>query len=186
VGTVSAVRFHDDVREMLVDIETVKQADRNPNQGDVEAIAESIVLNGYAVPVIARRDTREIIAGNHRYAALLSLGATLIPVIWVDMNDEQAARFLLADNRTARLGRDDLGLLAAVLDELDASRHGLLGTGYTHEDLSRFHQIIENPLSFDSGNDARQRVGAKSVFECPECGHRWGPGLRVTPSEDYL
>jgi len=118
---------------MLVDIETVKQADRNPNQGDVDAIAESIVLNGYAVPVIARRDTREIIAGNHRYAALLSLGAV-----------------------------------------------------YTHEDLSRFHQIIENPLSFDSGNDARQRVGAKSVFECPECGHRWGPGLRVTPSEDYL
>lgn len=169
---------------MLVDIETVKQADRNPNMGDVEAIAESIVLNGFAVPVVARRDTRELIAGNHRYAALLSLGATSIPVIWVDMNDEQAARFLLADNRTSRLGRSDLALLSEVLDELNTSRHGLLGTGYTSEDLTRFHELVENPLTFGPDHDARQRVGAKSVFECPQCGHRWGPGLRVTPEDD--
>lgn len=167
------VRFHESVRDLLVPIEHMRQADRNPNAGDVEAIAESIEINGYVVPVIARRDTHEIIAGNHRYAALLSLGATQIPVIWVDMSDEQAARYLVTDNRTTRLGKDDLGLLVEILDELHTSDLGLFGTGFSDEEYERLVEIAAQPLDLGASDaeesDAVQRRGMSDIT-CPECG----------------
>ncbi len=177
-----AVRYHESVRDLLVPIENVRQADRNPNAGDVEAIAESIEVNGYVVPVIARRDTHEIIAGNHRYAALHSLGATQIPVIWVDMTDEQATRYLIADNRTTRLGTDDIGLLVELLDELSDSELNLFGTGYDADALERLHELATEPLSLDDlmghqeGPDAVQRRGHGGEITCPECGHTFALG----------
>lgn len=175
------VRFHESVRDLLVPIEQVRQADRNPNAGDVEAIAESIEINGYVVPVIARRDTREIIAGNHRYAALHMLGANQIPVIWVDMTDEQAMRYLVADNRTTRLGTDDVGLLVELLDELSASEQALFGTGYDEDALERLHELAREPLSLedllpDAEPDAVQRRGHGAEITCPECGHTFSLG----------
>lgn len=171
------VRIHENLRDLLVDIGSVRQAIRNPNNGDVEAIAQSIEMNGFAVPILARRDTREIIVGNHRYAAMLSLGADRIPVIWLDMNDEQATRLLLADNRTARLGRDDPAMLVELLDELHATPAALIGTGWEQDDLDRLHDLLTAPLDLsDEAGDARQnRAGA--VMTCPNCGHQWGPGL---------
>lgn len=167
-----AVRFHESVVDLLVPIEHVRQADRNPNAGDVDMIAESIEVNGYVVPVIARRDTREIVAGNHRYAALLSLGATQIPVIWVDMTDEQAMRYLLADNRTTRAGMDDIGLLTEILDELSATEVGLFGTGFTQVSLERLHELTVSPLSLDdlTGEEPGARQHHSSDITCPECG----------------
>lgn len=41
---------------------------------------------------------------------------------------------MVADNRTARLGRDDPALLLELLDDLYATDRGLLGTGYEYDD----------------------------------------------------
>lgn len=176
------VRFADGLTDLMVDIETVRPADRNPNTGDVEAIAESIVVNGYQVPVIARRDTHEIVAGNHRYYALLSLGAAQIPVIWTDMDDTQAMRFLIADNRMARLGRDDPNQLLDMLGELAvASPVALAGTGFDGEDIERLTELVGGPLDFDDERDyeaeAEQFAKQRSkVITCPNCGHEFGGG----------
>lgn len=179
------VRFSPGVEPLLVAIDDLRPADRNPNNGDIDQIAESIVVNGFQVPVIARRDTHEIVAGNHRYYALLRLGARHVPVIWTDMDDTAAMRFLIADNRMARLGRDDPALLLELLHEVeDATPLGLAGTGFTSEDLSYLTDIIGGPLELDVDDErdleaeaqefARQR-GARNIT-CPSCGHEFQIG----------
>lgn len=181
------VRFSAGVEPLLVPITDLRPADRNPNNGDVEQIAESIVVNGFQVPVIARRDTHEIVAGNHRYYALISLGAQAVPVIWTDMDDSSAMRFLIADNRMARLGRDDPALLLELLHEVeDATPLGLAGTGFSHEDLDYITDMIGGPLDLDVDDDDRDLEAEASEFArqrgkgvtCPECGHEFQIGGR--------
>jgi hypothetical protein len=175
------LRFVDGVRALLEPVENVTPAIRNPNNGDVDKIAESIAINGYRVPIIVREGTNEIICGNHRYYAVLSLGGDQIPVIRQPFTDEQAMRFLVADNRTARLGRDDPSMLLEILDELRVDTPaGLFGTGFDVEDVDRLRELIDSP--FAGGDFAPQR-GRNVVHTCPQCGHQWGPGLRTTPED---
>ena len=177
------LRYVDGMRSLLEPVENLIPADRNPNNGDVEAIAESIALNGYRVPIIVREGTNEIICGNHRYYAVLSMGGNQIPVIRQPFTDEQAMRFLLADNRTSRLGRDDPGLLVQILDELRVDTPaGLFGTGYSEQDWERLHDLLANP--YDADNEFAPQRGRAVVHTCPSCGHTWGPGLRTTPEEE--
>ena len=116
------VHFHESIQHLLVPIEDVEQHPQNPNNGDVEVVADSILANGFYNPVVVQESTGRIVAGNTRYAALLSLGETRIPVVSVDITDEQALRLLIVDNRTSELGVRDGHELAALLKQLDASR----------------------------------------------------------------
>lgn len=125
-----SVRFHESVMHLLVDIDGVRQHPRNPNNGDVEAIEESILTNGFYNPVIAQESTGHILAGNHRYAALLALGSKVIPVVWVDVSDEDALRIVIADNRTAELAVRDEHSVSDLLHMLEETEGGLLGTAY--------------------------------------------------------
>lgn len=126
-----AVRFAEGVRPLLVPIEKVHQHAQNPNNADLDALIESIQVNGFVTAVTADARTGNIIAGNHRYQALHALGATEIPVIWVDhMDDSGAVRYMIADNRTGKLAILDDTALAALLTDLSDSDIGLAGTGY--------------------------------------------------------
>jgi ParB-like chromosome segregation protein Spo0J len=126
-----AVRFADGVKPLLVPIEAVQQHGQNPNNGDLDALIESIQVNGFVTAVTADARTGNIIAGNHRYQALHALGATEIPVIWVDHMDEGGAvRYMVADNRTGKLAVIDESAVAALLTDLNSTDLGLAGTGY--------------------------------------------------------
>lgn len=129
------IRFHDHLTDSLTDIEAVSQHPDNPNSGDIDAIAESMSVNGVYAGVLAQKSTGYILAGNHRYAALLSLGAKQIPVAWIECDHERATRIMLADNRTTRLGRDNEHDLLALLKDLSESELGLIGTGFTEQDM---------------------------------------------------
>jgi hypothetical protein len=128
-----SVQFHEQVCHLLVPIDQVTRHPENPREGDVDAIAESIEVNGFISPVIVQKSTGHIIAGNHRYDALLALGSSVIPVIQVDIDDNMAKRYLLADNRTSDLGRYNEENLAELLVEIMQSDLGLIGTGYTQD-----------------------------------------------------
>lgn len=114
----------------------LKPHPRNPRQGDVGAIYQSIEANGFYGAIVAQRSTGYILAGNHRYKAAAEAGAKTVPVIWVDVDDETAVRVLLADNRTNDLASYDNAVLADILAEL-ASGPGLEGTGYDGDDLDQ-------------------------------------------------
>lgn len=168
----SAVYFHEESVPLLMPIEMVSPYENNANNGDVDIVRDSIQTNGFYGAVIAQAGTGILIAGHTRYEALLSLGATQIPVIWVKVDDVGASRMRLVDNRSTRMGKDDPALL---LDELQSileadSALALAGTGYLEQDLETLRALMEEPLDFDNEEFAKQRSG--HVCECRRCGWR--------------
>ena len=74
---------------------------KNPRKNDaaVPHVAASLRRFGWQQPIVARR-TGEVIAGNTRLKAALSLGMTEVPVWWFDGTELDATAFSIADNRT--------------------------------------------------------------------------------------
>lgn len=118
----------------------------NANIGDVDVIAESIRVNGFYAPIIVQASTGFILAGNHRYQAAKKLGMEQVPVVYLDVDETEAKRIMVADNRTTRLGHDDSELLTALLEDLGDTELGLMGTGYSHADLQT---LIDAADKFD-------------------------------------
>lgn len=129
-----------------VSVDEIDPHPENANQGDLDAIKESIRVNGYYAPILVQSSTGYILAGNHRYRAARALGHTEVPVVYIDVEDEAAKRIMVADNRTTRLGHDDDALLAALLEEIGESETGLLGTGFSHADLQT---LLDSQDTFD-------------------------------------
>lgn len=132
-----------------VRVTDLRQHPDNANNGDVDAIEESIEVNGFFAPILVQRSTGYILVGNHRFLAAQQLGAVEVPVIYLDVDDQRAKRIMVADNRTARLGHDDEAQLAQLLGELYATDAGLHGTGYESQDFEKLMKGLQEPLDFD-------------------------------------
>ena len=112
----------------------------NARVGSVATIVESIKANGFYGALVAQRSTNHILVGNHRYLAAVECGMDKVPVLWVDANDEQARKIMLADNRTSDIATYDDYLL------LDLLRAGDLdGTGYLDTDVEDLARLLEPP-----------------------------------------
>lgn len=106
----------------------------NPNDGDVDSVAESIDEFDQYVPLVVQRSTGRIVKGNTTYRALMRRGRTHAAVIFRDYDDVTARRVLLGDNRhrdRAKTHDDRLAEMLAELSEADA----LAGTGYDDDFL---------------------------------------------------
>lgn len=125
--------IHATLDALTIPIDQVRPRKGNPRRGDIDAIAESLTRNGQYRPIVVNKATSEILAGNHTYAAARRLGWAHVAVTFVDVDEDQAARIVLADNRTADLGHYDDDLLADLLRSLDGG--DLTGTGYDQDDL---------------------------------------------------
>jgi hypothetical protein len=134
----------------------------------IPAIAESLATNGQYRPIVVRADG-EILAGNHTWKAAASLGWTEIAVVRVDVTDEQAARIMLADNRTADLGGYDDAMLLALLQEVQEVDLALTGTGYSAEDLDLLLGLsdADEPTVYSRKVDPIQYV--PTMEEPPPC-----------------
>lgn len=141
--------IHDDLEPLLTPVEELAQFPRNPRAGDTEAIAISMQMSGMYRPVYVQRSTGHILAGNHTYAAALSLGASRIPVVWLDVDDMTARRIVLADNRLADLGEYDNSELVHLLGELAQTDRETLGTGYDQTDLEQLRILAEMEPEYD-------------------------------------
>lgn len=115
----------------LARIDSLDPYPGNPRRGDLAAIKESITKNGQYRPIVANRRNNQVLAGNHTLRAARELGWEEIAVSWVEVDDEQAARIVLVDNRANDLAGYDEESLAALLQELPE----LEGTGYDRDDL---------------------------------------------------
>ncbi len=119
----------------VVEASTLVPYHGNPRKGDVEAIRTSIRANGFFGALVVRKSTREILVGNHRFRAGVAEGMTAFPVNLVDVDDEQARKILLADNRTGDLGTYDQAVLDALLRDIvtdaDDAVAALDGTGFS-------------------------------------------------------
>ena len=116
-----------------MDPNTLELHPENPRQGDIGAIVTSIEQNGWYGTLIAQKKSRRVLAGNHRLQAALALDMKEVPVYWVDVDDTEAQRILLADNRVSDLATWDDSILVGLLEGL-ANDGELLGSGYDGDD----------------------------------------------------
>jgi hypothetical protein len=137
------VNFHDAVVPLLVDIDSVSEWPDNPRSGDLEVLKESIRKNGFYAPIVVQRETNYVIAGNHRHQALREMGSTQVPVLFMDIDDIEATRMALADNRTSDLAFYNDEQLFALLDHL-VQTEGLEGSGYDRAAYELLLQQAEN------------------------------------------
>lgn len=125
-----------DLAVQYLEVSELNQHPDNANSGDIEAIRDSIRVNGFTNPLLVQRRSKLILAGNHRYAAAISLGISKLPVILLEVDDVEAKRIMVSDNRTNRLGRVDEALELELLQSIIATDDGLAGTGYDYSDYS--------------------------------------------------
>jgi len=163
------LRFHEALADLMVPAASITPDPRNANNGDIDEIVASLLVNGCYRPVYASRETQTIIAGHHLYAALLELGAQMIPVMWLDGDDEAGVRMMLADNRIAALARMDEALLLDLLRAIDTTPTGLAGTGYD----DRYLQDLTERILNDGGPQVDPEEDLTHQITCPACGHQW-------------
>jgi hypothetical protein len=120
-----------------VDVTTLRPFEGNARRGDVDAIAESLQVNGQYKPLVVNRGTKtgrenEVLAGNHTLQAAIQIGLEEVDVVYVDVDQEAAVRIVLADNRTNDVATYDDGELLKLIKTLDSD---LAGTGFTETDV---------------------------------------------------
>lgn len=125
----------------LADLQTYH---RNPRRGDVDAIAESLKARGQYRPIVVNIGTHashdyEILAGNHTYMAAKKLGWKTIQATTVDVDDDQAAQIVLADNRLADLGGYDDQTLSDLLQDVSS----LDGLGWDRDDADALAAALD-------------------------------------------
>jgi ParB-like chromosome segregation protein Spo0J len=117
-----------------VPVDNLREHPKNARRGNIEAIAASIKAHGFIQPIVAQRPSGVVGVGNHRLRAAKAMGLPTVPVIWVEVDDDQLLRMLIADNRSSDLaGYDDQELLR-TLREL-GSLQGTLFDQDSLEDL---------------------------------------------------
>src|SRR3990170_8245729 len=101
-------------------IEDLRPDPANPrliSDSELEALTRSIQQFGLVDPVIARRDDKTVIGGHQRLLAARRLGYKTVPVVFLDLSNEQAQLLNLALNKIS--GDWDKELLARLLKDLD-------------------------------------------------------------------
>jgi hypothetical protein len=118
----------------------------NPNDGDEDAIGESVDENGFYGSCIAQVSTGRILIGNHRWAEFIKTSGEdgLIPVTWADVDDGRALAIMLSDNATRQRAKTDEGLLATILKRLPSTR----GTGYQPAQVDALIKAARPTLSY--------------------------------------
>jgi ParB-like chromosome segregation protein Spo0J len=129
-------------------LDEIERHPENPNLGDVDALEESIIVNGFYSPILVQSSTGYILAGNHRWEVAKRLGAETIPAIFIDVDEHEARRIMVADNRITRLGEDDPSTLVTLLASLLETEEGTAGTGYTLNEYQSILDKLEEPLHF--------------------------------------
>ena len=114
------------------DVGTIKPYDKNAKRhpkDQIIKISKSIIEFGFNQPIVVDKNGI-IIVGHGRYEAALHLKLKEVPVITLDMTEEKAKAYRLADNKLNE-SEWDLQLVVAELKELDPALIDL--TGFNRE-----------------------------------------------------
>lgn len=109
-----------DLTPHLVPVGELKLWPGNARRGDVDKIAYSMRNHGVFAAVVVQRSTNRIVKGNHTYQAFVEVhGAdSEIPVVYVDVDDQRAARMNVVDNATSEAGTIDKFALREQLEAM--------------------------------------------------------------------
>jgi ParB-like chromosome segregation protein Spo0J len=159
-----------DMKVYNVLIDAVKPYPGNARQGDIDGIVQSLRMNGQFRPIVVRKETQEILAGNHTWKAAKKAGWTHINVTFVEgITDEAATRIVLADNRYNDLATYNVPDLTALLESLQGDLSGTGFDNYVATNLEAAFREAEETSNSILGNGERQ----PRTLTCPACAHQW-------------
>ncbi len=142
---------------------------------NLEAIKGSLATYGQRKPIVARRGTGTVIAGNGTLEAARALGWTHLAVVFTDDDALTAAGFAIADNRTAELAEWDTEVLDRLLREVEVGDE-------------RLRQMFADLAAAEGAADAEARSpdppadfpevdpDLSTEYRCPKCGYEWSGG----------
>lgn len=117
------------------------------NSEAIEKVKESIERFGFNQPIVID-EGNEIIAGHTRYYAMIALGKTYIPCIRVDLPEDKARQYRIADNKTSEFAKWDMEKLIRELNTLD---NPLDMQDFFFEGLNELMGIVDTEFNAPSG-----------------------------------
>ncbi len=146
-----------DLQIVQVPIDELRPDPANPRkmpEAQEKALTRSLREFDFVEPIVARASDKLVIGGHQRLLAARRLGIKTVPVIFIDISDEQAKLLNLALNKIS--GEWDEQLLAHFLADLRATPDVDLSlSGFSDDELKKFLKRIESeekryqPESFD-------------------------------------
>jgi ParB-like chromosome segregation protein Spo0J len=145
---------NEDIKNLLVAVDSLLPLQNNPRKGDVDAIAASYEEFGQVKPIVIRPNNDEtftVIAGNHQLEAAKRLGWTHIAAVSMSVDDARAIAFALADNRTMELGHTEQDQLFALLDDIRPEYYDLLdGLGWDEFEMAALDETATYAAKMDT------------------------------------
>jgi hypothetical protein len=136
-------------RSEVVAIESLTPYPGNARRGDVSLLMSSLRVHGQYRDVVVQESTGYVLAGNHTLMAAKELGWSDIGACFVDVNDEQARKIVLVDNRSNDVAGYDIPSLAELLREVD----DLEGTGFDDQALADVLSALDEGFGIGKDKD---------------------------------
>lgn len=111
------------IRAMQIDyvkVDDIFPNDYNPNTHDADSfdlLIKSLLYFGFTQPIVVNRPTMQIVDGENRYRAACVIGYEMVPVCFVDF-DEEKLRYATIMHNAARghNNKEMMGKLETFLD----------------------------------------------------------------------
>lgn len=101
-----------------IKINTITPWDKNPKLHDMDSIIKSMDTFSITQPILIQKSSDRVIAGHGRLEAMKTLGMDSVPVVRLDLTDEEAKAYALVDNQTVMAAGWDEELLCELLGDI--------------------------------------------------------------------
>lgn len=162
MNDLSTEGIHPSLLDMAFPVDKCGLLPGNPRKGNVDAVVASFNEFGQRTPIVGREnpsgDGVVILAGNTRLQAARRLGWSHIAVMLVDDDDDKAAAYAIADNRSHDLGEYDDEALLKMVNEFRHDDDLLAATMYDLFDVAAMEDKLDGLVA--AAND--------DTFEIPD------------------
>lgn len=149
----------------IVDIDKI-QIDKNNvkthYKRSIQSLKKSILEFNQYMPIIVNSKNNIILVGNGTYQALKQLKYKTVKVIFVDLDEIQANKLEILDNRCSQLSDINEEIVEKFFYQLNDNLIKI--TGYTSEEVNK----IMNDLTQQSLDDQTQKINLEKIT-CPYC-----------------
>ena len=155
-----------------IPIERLVPHPQNPNTHDdrqIKKLRHLIKTHGYSKgSVVYQLSTHHILAGHGLVTALKAEGYTHVDAVELDIDDDKAKAFMIADNKIADDSVIDNTLLNNLISELSAMDVPSLDFGFDSDDLSELaDRILADSGGLGSREDDTEHVKLSDRFIVP-------------------
>lgn len=153
------------LESLTVPIDRPELHPNNYRRGDVSGIAESLSRFGQLRPIVVQQSSGYVVAGNHTLRAARELGWAHIAAVTIELADDEAEAYLVADNRLSDKASNDDAVLAPILERLMVAGR-LEGTGYSPDDVDDMLSALDALPEVDpGGTEATHAAGDDELRE---------------------